>query len=322
MRGTASATLCAVVLGLAGCGGNDAGTSTPTTGATATAVGEVSLMPDVVCWNLQDAQDEIQRAGKFWSRSQDATGAGRHQMIDSNWLVVAQEPPAGTPIGDSDPLLYVVKYDEPNPCGPSITEDTTSPATTTTRPSTTTTIPPTTTSPPITPAYSIVEEKDVSFAGAVRISLRVTVEVGSTPDQIRALARQLSLQYRASHEYQALIIFFYDCPELAFDVVTLGTWVDAPFGDWSRADEATRGDYSTFAVDEEIFQKDWSLRPSAAEISLYVAFNAKLAALDTDPLSPPSDDEVAAAVAADTGASVEEIFAAYDAIFTWIFDGQ
>jgi hypothetical protein len=323
MRGTASVVLCAVVLALSGCGDIDSRSPTTATGVTAAMVSDVSLMPDVVCWNLQDAQDEIQRAGKFWSRSQDATGAGRHQIVDSNWLVVAQEPPAGAPIGDSDPLLYVVKYDEPNPCAPSTTQGTTSVTTTTTRPSaTTTTIPPTHTSSLRTIAYSIVEERDVSFAGAVRISLRVVVEVGSTSDQIRALAQNLSLEYRASHEYQALIIFFYDWLDLAFDTATLGIWVDAPFGDWSRANEAERGDYSSFAVDEEIYEKDWTLRPSEQDVRLYLAFFEKLDELDPDFTNPQTDEEVAAAVAVDTGFTSGEVLAAVEAVLDWQENGR
>ena len=37
-----------------------------------------------MCMNLQDAQDLIQEQGVFLSRSQDATGGGRSQVIDSN----------------------------------------------------------------------------------------------------------------------------------------------------------------------------------------------------------------------------------------------
>ena len=47
-------------------------------------------MPDVICMNLQDAQDEIQDHGVFLSGSVDATGQGRNQIIDSNWVVVDQ----------------------------------------------------------------------------------------------------------------------------------------------------------------------------------------------------------------------------------------
>ena len=95
--------------------------STTTTAAAITPVPTTSapkaLMPNVVCRNLQEAQDTIQRAGVFLSRSQDATGQGRHQILDKDWLVVQQSPSPGTPITENQPLLSVVKYGESNPCG-------------------------------------------------------------------------------------------------------------------------------------------------------------------------------------------------------------
>jgi PASTA domain-containing protein len=77
---------------------------------------EDQLMPDVVCMNLQDAQDEIQDHGVFFSGSVDATGQGRNQVIDSNWIVVDQSPAPGTPIGEGDAELSVVKSGEPTDC--------------------------------------------------------------------------------------------------------------------------------------------------------------------------------------------------------------
>jgi hypothetical protein len=44
-------------------------------------------MPDVVCMNLQDAQDAIQDAGVLFSRSEDARGHGRNQVLDRNGQV-------------------------------------------------------------------------------------------------------------------------------------------------------------------------------------------------------------------------------------------
>lgn len=74
-------------------------------------------MPDVMCMNLQDAQDFIQsETDVFFSRSEDATGQGRNQIIDSNWIVVGQRPAVDTPIGEGDAVLSVVKIGEPNPC--------------------------------------------------------------------------------------------------------------------------------------------------------------------------------------------------------------
>ena len=70
------------------------------------------LMPNVLCMNLQEAQDEIQDHGVFFSRSQDASGQDRFQMNDSNWIVVDQSPSVGTSIGEGDAMLSVVKIGE------------------------------------------------------------------------------------------------------------------------------------------------------------------------------------------------------------------
>lgn len=77
---------------------------------------ERSIMPEVVCMDLQQAQDTIQAAGVFFSRSFDATGKGRSQIVDRNWIVVSQDPPAGSPIDESQPNLGAVKKNEPNSC--------------------------------------------------------------------------------------------------------------------------------------------------------------------------------------------------------------
>ena len=104
-------------------------TAVPTTAVPTTAVPnqglnplggnapEDALMPNVLCMNLQEAQDEIQDHGVFFSRSEDATGEGRMQLNDSNWQVVAQIPDPATPIGEGEATLWVVKFGEqPNPC--------------------------------------------------------------------------------------------------------------------------------------------------------------------------------------------------------------
>lgn len=77
---------------------------------------EDKRMPDVICMNLQDAQDEIQDHGVLFSKSVDATGDGRRQILDRNWIVVDQDPKAGEKIGEGDAVLSVVKKDEPNDC--------------------------------------------------------------------------------------------------------------------------------------------------------------------------------------------------------------
>lgn len=75
-----------------------------------------AIMPAVTCMILQTAQDVIQEAGVFFSRSDDATGAGRMQVMDRNWVVVAQTPAAGEPVGEAEAILSVVKIGEPGDC--------------------------------------------------------------------------------------------------------------------------------------------------------------------------------------------------------------
>ncbi len=69
-------------------------------------------MPDVTGMNLQAAQDKIQEAGVFLSHSWDASGAGRMQVLDRDWVVVAQTPSAGELIGEGDATLAVLKIGE------------------------------------------------------------------------------------------------------------------------------------------------------------------------------------------------------------------
>jgi hypothetical protein len=59
-------------------------TTTTTKAAPTTTTKVAALMPNVVGLNLQDAQDTIQDAGVFFSRSYDCTGAGRSQIVESS----------------------------------------------------------------------------------------------------------------------------------------------------------------------------------------------------------------------------------------------
>jgi hypothetical protein len=69
-------------------------------------------MPDVVCMNLQLAQDLIQDQGVFYSRSEDATGEGRNQIVDANWIVIEQNIMPGERFDEGDVVLKVLKEDE------------------------------------------------------------------------------------------------------------------------------------------------------------------------------------------------------------------
>jgi beta-lactam-binding protein with PASTA domain len=72
------------------------------------------IVPNVVCRDLQTAQDTLQAAGFGNLTSEDGTGQGRAQIIDRNWVVIRQSAPPGS---RPDPVtritLTAVKYGEP-----------------------------------------------------------------------------------------------------------------------------------------------------------------------------------------------------------------
>ena len=170
------------------------------------------------------------------------------------------------------------------------------------------------------PLFTVVEEEDISFLGAVRISLSVTVERGTTKAQLSALAADLAARYRETHEYQAFNVSFYHHRELAFGLASLGIWDDSPFGDWSRADEVERGDYSQHKPNDATREKDWSSVPSAGQVAVYLAYTVTYDVMHVgDEL--PSDDDVFAAVAAQRSVSAAEVEDAVNAVRDWMFSG-
>jgi hypothetical protein len=77
------------------------------------------VMPNEVGRILQAAQDDIQRVSGnpvFFTSSTDATGAGRHQIVDRDWQVCTQSLPAGTKVGQDARIDFgVVKTYETCP---------------------------------------------------------------------------------------------------------------------------------------------------------------------------------------------------------------
>jgi hypothetical protein len=87
-------------------------TEAPSTSATERdAPPATATVPDVVGKDLQTAQEEL--FPPLRTTSVDATGQGRVQLLDSNWVVVRQEPAAGTTVPVfTDIKLFVVKPGE------------------------------------------------------------------------------------------------------------------------------------------------------------------------------------------------------------------
>ena len=73
-------------------------TTTPPAKTGSADSGASFTMPDEVGKVLQTAQDDLQRVTHdplFYTGSKDATGRGRHQILDRDWKVCSQNVPAG-----------------------------------------------------------------------------------------------------------------------------------------------------------------------------------------------------------------------------------
>jgi hypothetical protein len=87
--------------------------SKPTDGAGSSTV-TAGVVPDVVCKDLQSAQNTMQSAGFYNLGSADGTGQGRVQIVDRNWVVIKQSVAAGQrPSRTTRIVLTSVKYGEP-----------------------------------------------------------------------------------------------------------------------------------------------------------------------------------------------------------------
>ncbi|MFB7580830.1 PASTA domain-containing protein [Streptomyces hydrogenans] len=112
----------ACLLGVTACGGNDSPSDAPTVTETVTQPtdatpaqpdgAEMGNLPDMVGSDLQLAQDTAQAAGFYGLASNDATGQGRMQVLDRNWVVCSQDPAPGQHPTDAIVTFLVVKDDE------------------------------------------------------------------------------------------------------------------------------------------------------------------------------------------------------------------
>lgn len=89
--------------------------SSPTDAAPAAgAPAESWIMPNEIGKNLQQAQNDLQALTgnpMFVSTSEDLTGKGRQQIMDSNWQVCSSSPPPGSAFTSQTNVVFGVVRD-------------------------------------------------------------------------------------------------------------------------------------------------------------------------------------------------------------------
>lgn len=76
------------------------------------AAARTIIVPDVVGENHQYAQDEMQAAGLYSLDERDASGEGRLLLWDRNWIVVSQDPPAGTEVTEDTTITLTSRHED------------------------------------------------------------------------------------------------------------------------------------------------------------------------------------------------------------------
>jgi hypothetical protein len=69
-------------------------------------------VPNVVGVDHQLAQDTMQAAGLYVLQEEDCTGQDRVLLWDRNWVVVSQDPAAGTAVGEDATITLCSKKDD------------------------------------------------------------------------------------------------------------------------------------------------------------------------------------------------------------------
>ena len=107
------ATFTFVAFTISACGGTTSPVVTVTAPAPAAttpvaAPGQI-VVPDGVGMNYQSAQDAWRAAGLHVAPATDGSGAHRLPIVDSNWLVLAQDPKAGSMVPEDSFITATVK---------------------------------------------------------------------------------------------------------------------------------------------------------------------------------------------------------------------
>lgn len=171
-------------------------------------------------------------------------------------------------------------------------------------------------------SYNIMNEQDISFGDAKRYQLSVVVYGQPTADELKDICNIIAEDYKKTNDYNALVIFLCDnkyyCKNPNDGLPTLGKAEYAPEGDWSKASEVLTGDYSNFAMNYDIKDKDWGKQPTEEEVKLY--YKLKIAFKEARKLNPDGvldEDKIRSEVAKANNTTPEKVESNFLKIMAW-----
>lgn len=113
-------------------------------------------------------------------------------------------------------------------------------------------------------SYTIVEEKDVSFAATVRKSVRVAVDEGKSKEEIEWVASDVIKKITEREPVNAIGIFIYHRGDDYWGFARICVdW--APYGDWGRASEVKTGHYKEHQYRYSVYDARYDYWDHASE---------------------------------------------------------
>lgn len=113
-------------------------------------------------------------------------------------------------------------------------------------------------------SYTVLEEKDVSFATTVRKSVRTTVDESMTKEQIEWVAQDIVKKITQRQAVNAIMIFIYHSGDDYMGLARICIdW--APYGDWGKASEVEAGDYTQHQYLYRVYDTQYNYWDNAGE---------------------------------------------------------
>ena len=130
--------------------------------------------------------------------------------------------------------------------------------------------------PDVSFAFNMNDLDDRSIPSARRYHMDVRIDEEVTPEQIEDIARFVAQQIKNDRDFQALTMWFFDHrSQIQHGMsASLGGATYAPGGVLANAADVRLGDYDAFEFDFNIWNKDWSIRPTAKELDIFGRFYA------------------------------------------------
>lgn len=173
-----------------------------------------------------------------------------------------------------------------------------------------------------TEPYKILKKDDISIDKCKRYIYTVVVNYEAPKDELEGIADEIVKNAKTENVFSAIQVLMYD-GEYAISgetMPTLGKYIYAPNGDFSKAMDVESGDYTKMKASNELKDVNWKLRPSEDVRKITSMYNELFKQKsEQNPNDIVGDAEIKEKVADIMGITIKDIEDAQDKLDSWIW---